>query len=240
MEKPLLDNQPESPDDKIDSHEHQPSERAFDSIRTLFEGWADKDEDKTPEASAQDASTPPRFPKLFDMSLRGASKEAAQPLASSAELNQPSSLHEHQQELERKIGQQSQTLESQPTIEISSGNASNEIGARLVLEQAANAAEQNIPIESYYERRHEAKDEQTTAHPYVGQTQTEGMGDTPQANTTLSAPSLEELEKKAMQATTQPPTHTRVPRLYKNAALSGLIAAAVIVAVTLMVLVISH
>ncbi|MCA9333830.1 hypothetical protein KC963_02180 [Candidatus Saccharibacteria bacterium] len=97
--------------------------------------------------------------------------------------------------------------------------------ARLVLEQAEAAAEHDIPLESYYERRHEAKDEPNQQGTHHSRTSGISFG--------ASSPKDQHIVLPSTPADTSQLSDVRSKKdipsdMYKTAVVSGLVTSAVI------------
>lgn len=97
--------------------------------------------------------------------------------------------------------------------------------ARLVLEQAEAAAEQDIPLESYYERRHEAKDEPNQHAAHHSRTSGISFGATNPKDQHIVLPSTpaDTSRSSDMRSKKDIPSD-----MYKTAVVSGLVTSAVI------------
>lgn len=116
---------------------------------------------------------------------------------------------------------------------------SAEMDSRLVLEQTAAAAERGIAVETYYERRHEAKDDQSLIPgPYVGSSHSNDLKS--------NIPSLHSDAGQSATSDVQTSSHNTakesvksVDKGYKKAVISGFATAVVILGVILAVAVLT-
>lgn len=116
---------------------------------------------------------------------------------------------------------------------------SAEMDSRLVLEQTAAAAESGIAVETYYERRHEAKDDQSLIPgPYAGSSHS--------SDTKSNIPSLHSDNGQSATSNDQIPSHNTAKESvksgdkgYKKAVISGFATAVVILGVILAVAVLA-
>ncbi len=116
---------------------------------------------------------------------------------------------------------------------------SAELDSRLVLEQTAAAAERGIAVETYYERRHEAKDDQSSIPgPYVGSSHSN--------DSKSNIPSLHSDTGQSATSDVQIPSHDMAKESvksgdkgYKRAVISGFATAVVILGVILVVAVLT-
>lgn len=116
---------------------------------------------------------------------------------------------------------------------------SAEMDSRLVLEQTAAAAERGIAVETYYERRHEAKDDQSLIPgPYVGSSHSsDSLSNIPSLHSDPGHSSTSDVQISPRNMAKEPVKSG--DKGYKKAVISGFATAVVILGVILVVAVLT-